>query len=377
MNIRSRPKSSNMTIVLLGASLVIVLAGILVLQLTTRTGTASQGPAAPQAYVPPPTSIADMGGLEFPCWSCPEGQKWPLRFRTNLDILAPLGTGPANAAEWYVQFRKPDGERFAEAQAMMDRRVAGPPRLKKVLPPDDPLLLEAEPWSDQATMRFYPEVLPFEGVSTAFPNLLVPLTFARSWVARGLASEDIESALEDCRRAIRLGRLMRQDDLFVIADLIGLACIRAGAEGLHELAIRHNDMDLAWTASVVLGEVAPQRLLTSERVTRVELEPFASLDANGDLVVRPPDSLIANSEDMVRNDPDRRFRCESMTTLSVIRVFGSARQQQKVTAILDDLVKHPDEMTSLCATWAREGRDIEANRDGIKGWYHLGESGDG
>ena len=31
---------------------------------------------------------------------------------------------------------------------------------------DDPLLREAEPWCDQATMRFYPQFLPLEGYRT-------------------------------------------------------------------------------------------------------------------------------------------------------------------------------------------------------------------
>jgi len=370
MKVQSQSGFQNMTIVLLAVALVVVLAGALVFQLTAGVG-ASEGPSAPQAFVPQPTSITALEDLEVPCWGCPDARKWSISFRTDLDLLAPLGAGSANAAEWFVMFRKPDGERFREAAAMMERRVDGPPRLKKILPPDDPLLLEAEPWCDQATMRFYPDVLPFEGVSTAFPNHLVSLTFARSWVARGLDADDLESGLADCRRAVRLGRLVRQEDVFVLADLIGLACIRAGAEGIYELAVRHGDVELALTASIVLGEVAPQRLLTSERATRVELKPFAFLDTHGTLLVRPPDSVITTAEQMARTDPDRRFRCESMRGLSVIRVFGAPEQQQRVSAFFDELAAHPDEMTALCASWGRDGRDIEANREGIKGWYDL------
>jgi hypothetical protein len=220
-------------------------------------------------------------------------------------------------------------------------------------------------------MRFYPDILPFEGVSSAFPNFLVPLTFARSWVARGLAADDYETALADCRRAVRLGRLLRQEDVFTLADLIGLACIRAGAEGIYQLAVRHGDAELALVASIVLGEVAPQRLLTSERATRVELKPYASLDAKGTLVIRPPDRLIDAAENMARFDPDRRFRCESMTGLAVIRFFAPPEQRRRVTAIFDELVSDPDEGVALCAQWGLDGRDIAANADGIKGWYDL------
>ena len=127
-----------------------------------------------------------------------------------------------------------------------------------------------------------------------------------------------------------------------------------------------------WSISFTLcGTVAPQRLLTSERATRVELKPFASLDTNGTLLIRPPDSLITTAEQMARTDPDRRFRCESMRGLSVIRIFGAPEQQQRVSAFFDELAAHPDEMTALCASWGRDGRDIEANREGIKGWYDL------
>ncbi len=334
---------SNRITVLLAASLVVVLAGFLVFQIGSRTAS-SERLAAPAAMVPQPAAVTSLELLEIPCWGCPEAREWPLRFRTDLDLLAPLGTGPANAAEWFAQFRKPDGERYSDAEKMMARRVEGPPRLKKVLPPDDPLLLEAEPWADQATMRFYPDVLPYEGVSTAYPNFLVLLSFARSWVARGLAADDYESGLTDCRRAVRLGRLLRQEDVITLADLIGLACIRAGAEGIYELAARHGDADLALVASIVLGEVAPQRLLTSERITRVELKPYASLDANGALVIRPPDQLIDEAENMARFDPDRRFRCESMIGLAVIRFFAPPEQRERATATFEELVADPDEI---------------------------------
>ena len=361
---------SSRVVVLLAASSVAVLGGTLVFQLASRTA-ASERLVAPASAVAHPAAIESLEQLEIPCWGCPDAQKWPLRFRTDLDLLAPLGTGQANAAEWFALFRKPDGERYREAEKMMARRVDGPPRLKKVLPPDDPLLIEAESWADQAIMRFYPDVSPYEGVSSAYPNFLVMLTFARSWVMRGLEADDYESALADCRRAIRLGRLLRQEDVITLADLIGLACIRAGAEGIYQLAAHHGDADLALVASIVLGEVAPQRLLTSERATRVELKPYASIDANGALVIQPPDALIDAAENMARFDPDRRFRCESMIGLAVIRYFAPPEQSRRATAIFEELVSDPDEGVALCAQWGLDGRDIAANADGIKGWYDL------
>lgn len=362
-----RTDASKKPQVLFASIIVVALAGVLIVQLSARDGGATRL-RAPEAEVPAPKSLATIADLEFPCWACPDARSWPLEFRTDLDLLAPLGTGSGNAAEFFVQFRKPDGERFAEAEAMMARRVDGPPGLKKVLPPNDPLLEEAEPWCDQAAMRFYPDYLPYEGLWTALPNLLVPLTFARSWVARGLSSEDADRAMEDFRRAIRLGRLLRQEDRTVIADLVGLACIRAGVEGIYSRAVSEGKTELALIASVVLGEVAPQRLYTAERSTRVELKPFASLDDRDALVVDPPATLIDDAVSIARTDPDRRYRCETMVALSVLRFYGREDQRDRAKSVLEELAQDSDERVAECAQWSL---DLKPPEENVREWYGL------
>ena len=127
-----------------------------------------------QVPVPAPKPLV-LEKLTIPCWSCPEANASPLGFRTDLDLLAPLGTGGRNAAEWYAAFTQPDGSRAAQAEAIMNRRI-NHPTLGKVLPPDDPFLAEAQPWLDQATMRFYPDVYALEGFQTKVPNLMLALT---------------------------------------------------------------------------------------------------------------------------------------------------------------------------------------------------------
>lgn len=52
---------------------------------------------------------------------------WPIRFQTDLDLLAPLGDGPANAAEFLARFENEHGARAAEAAAFGARRAL-PPR---------------------------------------------------------------------------------------------------------------------------------------------------------------------------------------------------------------------------------------------------------
>lgn len=309
-------------------------------------------PAAPAATVPAPKAFS-LATLTAPCWGCPEAAKWPIAFRTDLDLLAPLGNGSANAGLFFKDFAKPNGSRYAEAVAAMDRRVDGPGDLGKVLPPDDPLLLEAEPWCDQATMRFYPDFFPLEGYATQLPNLLVPLNLAKSWVARGLASDDPARAMADFRRAIRLGRLLRQEDATIIADLVGLACIRAGAQGIYDFARRTDDAPLAVLASVVFGEHAPQRLLTSERVTKVSLRPFARTGTGGTPTLDLPDAQLEAIVTLARSDPDRRFRGEGILTLSIVRALGTKAQQEKALATMKEIAAGGGPLSSL-ATWTVE-----------------------
>ncbi|MBK9087772.1 MAG: hypothetical protein IPL90_01455 [Holophagales bacterium] len=300
---------------------------------------------APPAKVPPPVAAA---GLKIPCWGCPvEGKSWPTTFRTDLDILAPLGDGAGNAALWLKDFSKAEGSRSEEAEKAAKRRVEGPPEIGKVLPPDDPLLLEAEPWADQAVMRFYPEILPLEGFATPIPNLLLSLTFAKSWVARGLANPDSPTALDDCRRAIRWGRLLRQDDVTVIQDLIGLACIRIGAQGLYDLASRRGDMPLMLASAIVVGEHGPQRLRTMELIR-----------IRGDAVVisgedRAGDGRLDVLVDRARNAPDRRFRGEAVLQLAIVRQEGTRAQRQRAEETLAEIAAAKDPILSALARWAR------------------------
>ncbi len=355
---QSVPRPSRRPHVLIAVALVVSLAALLGVRLLAGArlpGVASRGPAAPKASVPAPKTVV-LSSLQFPCWGCPEAQKWPVTFRTDLDFLAPLGNGPANAGLFFKDFAKPGGSRYTEAAAAMDRRVDGPVELGKVLPPDDPLLLEAEPWCDQATMRYYPDFFPLQGTDTQLPNLLVPLNLAKSWVARGLAGEDPARAIEDFRRAIRLGRLLRQEGATIITDLVGLACIRHGAQGLYDLARRTGDAPIALAAVTILGEHAPQRLLTSERVTRFDLRPYVREAAGGDFVLTLPDSRLDAIAETAKGEPEFRFRGEALITLSMVRVLGTKPQQEQALETLNELATSKDARVAALATWNRDNR---------------------
>jgi hypothetical protein len=329
-----------------------VLVGLAAL-LVVRVATGAR-PEAPRSEVPPPRPV-EVATLLVPCWSCEEARtSWPIRFRTDLDLLAPLGKGPANAAVWFKDFARPSGRRHAEAAAALDRRVEGPPGFGKVLAPDDAFLKEAEPWCDQASMRFYPEIFELKAYDTLIPNLLVPINLARSWVARGETEKDPERAMADFRRAIRLGRLVREEDVLVMADLVGLACIRLGAEGIYRRAATLGDPRLMLIAALVAGEAAPQRLLTSARLTRIDIAPYLRADGAGKTVLDLPEKKLDDLLETATASPDLRFRGEAILGLNVVRFLGTPGQKEKALAILTrTAAEGPGHLASFAA-WSRD-----------------------
>jgi hypothetical protein len=343
--------------VIAAATVILVLAGFLgvrIVDWARASGAAGPGrPTAPPATVPAPRTVG-IETLTVPCWACPESQEWPLRFRTDLDLLAPLGTGPANAAVWFKDFAKPNGSRWAEAKAAMERRVKGPGGVGDVLPPEDPLLLEAEPWCDQATMRYYPDIYPMKGWETQIPNLMFPLTFARSWLARGMAASDPSEAMDDFRRVIRMGRLLRQEDVTVISDLVGLACIRIGTQGIYDLAIKRGDAQTALVAAVVVGEVAPQRLVGTQRLTKTDIQPYMKKDSSGDLALELPEARLDDIVTVATGGADRRFRAEAILELGLIRALGTPAQQGKAMSVLNQLASGSDRILAETAVWSRD-----------------------
>ncbi len=352
--------------VLLAAIIIVVLAGSLGARLISREKPAPVRPA-PEAYVPQPAAL-DVATLDVPCWSCPSATVWPIRFQTDLDLLAPLGEGPGNAAEWFGLFTKEIGPRAVEVTAANEKRVDGPDWVGKVFPPETPLLLEAEPWVDQATMKFYPEIYPLDGYETRVTNLLFALSLARSWIARGLEADNSEAAMADFQRAIRLGRLLRQEDVVIINDLVGLACIHLGTRGVYERALAIGDLENALLASVVLGEVAPQRLRTLERTTATDLIDSIEAGANGELelVLRPGKLHVLI--DVAQSAPDRRFRAEAILGLHTVRWLGTAEERDRAFEVLDTLAADDDPAIAAGAFWSR---DTEMTPEELKIWGSI------
>lgn len=337
--------------VLLASLILVVLSATLVSRVAALGGEAHPGAEqavrpsadpgpAPEALVPAPRRLS-LEQLGVPkCWSCPAiPAMTPLDFQVDLDLLAPLGDGAGNAALWLRQFSKQDGHRGGWSDERVKRKVRG--RLWSVLPPGHPVLLEAEPWMDQALCRFYPDVWEVDGMDTPLPNLLLALTLARSWVVRGLDAEDPEAARQDFRRAVRLGRLLRQENLVAITDLVGLACIRFGAEALYDAARRDGDAPDMLAAARALADGDALRLLASSRlgtITRVTssvrrgwLGP--SLEAGDDAV----DALT-----ILARGGDRRYRFEAIHALQLVRHLGTGEQAEQAASVLEEMTASGD-----------------------------------
>jgi hypothetical protein len=336
--------------VLAAAAAIILLTGLLAIRLMATPASAVTKIVPKSAYVPEPKTIA-LADMQYPAWFDSKSKNWELRFKTDLDLIAPLGTGSENAGLWFADFAKPDGPRLAESNAAIDRRVEHD-IFGKRLPADDPLLKEAESWCDQATMRYYPDIWQIDGFETVIPNLLVQLTFAKSWAARGLEAETTEEAMKDFRRAIRLGRLLRQDDVTIIADLVGLACVRYGVRGIFLWSTTHDMPEQALLASIILSEVAPQRWLTSERVTRVDLSPFMRLLDDGTFSIEVPDERLDAIIALATDNPDRRFLGEATLVSNVFLYHGTPIQQERARALLEKLAASDDAIIVSMARWS-------------------------
>ncbi len=349
----------------LALAVVCGLAATLAASVGAAAAAAVAAPVPPAATVPPPRPC-DLAKLEIPCWACPEAQEWPLRFRTDLDMLAPLGTGTANAATWFAALSRPDGARLAEAEAALARRTeVGDAGL--VLPPDDPLLLEAEPWCDQATMRFYPDVYPVQGFQTRIPHLLLAISLARSWIARGQAATSFDAAMADFRRVVRLGRLFRQDDVASTPDLIGLACIRIGAQAIYDRARAEGHTDLALLAAVVAGEAAPQRLLFAARTAAIDMLPYGHKASDGSWTLDLPETRFAAIRSAATSAPDRRFRLEAAAYLRVVVAAGPQAMRAQARATLEQLQRSDDPIVASDARWCLEHPPGERDLKSLSG----------
>lgn len=329
--------------VLAALSLLLLLAALFAVRVMAR---GVDAPVAPSATVRAPIAI-DISEIPTPlCFGCPDNRNAPLGYQLDLDLLAPLGDGQGNAAEWFKDFahktgaRRESAGRPGYAKRLVENTLQG--KLWKVLPGDDPLLLEAEPWVDQAGCSFYPEIFELEGAATQIPDLLMLVDLARSWVWRGMHSDDPQSAREDFRRAIRLGRLMRQDDVTIIQNLVAVTCIRLGTEALYELARREGDAGTMLVTARVLADGNSFRQGTMSRLSSVDFMPHVQVDEDGTARLMLDDLKLGRMLGALREIPDRAIRMEGALGLQIVMHTGSAEQRERAAKELAAMTEDPD-----------------------------------
>ena len=205
---------------------------------SVATAQAGGLPEAPPASVPEPAplEVAELAARQ------PDAT-W------LLDRLAPLGTGPGNAAEFLAALR-PGAPGHVELEAALRRAGEADLGLDRgpALPTGDPLLLAAAGWMNQARCAFFEGAVPFEGWGTWRPDEELVLLFARSWAAEARATNSPEPA----RRAARLGRMLLQEQSWGDVSLAGHRAVLLGVNELRRQAVaehRWADAIAALTAS--------------------------------------------------------------------------------------------------------------------------------
>lgn len=326
-----------------------------VLLIVVLVVSATPGAIEADSAVPEPTEVS-MADL-------PESYPWathivaddpvPLEFSVDLDLLAPLGARTGNGAIWFAAFAKNIGDRRDEVEAAQASAVAWEyhGKARKVLPPDHALLIEAEPWMDLAVWSFYPEVWDWQGGPTPISNLLFALQLGRSWIARGQTAKGADAAMADYRRTIRLGRLLLQDDVVYIQNLIGIALVRNGAEAIYDDARSRGDGATAALAALVLQDCTALRLELMRRFQRLQVfndfvARFDAGDGERRTELRLPDGRFETVVETALADPSRALRIEAVTPLWITSHLGTETQRAVAKDTLASLRGDPDELVS-------------------------------
>ncbi len=332
-------------------------------------GAIAEGPKAPPSEVdePPRLTLAELPDASD--WTAADWQAGGLDYRIDLDLLAPLGTGGGNLATWLARFMDggPEGDAALGRASTVEIPGFGEWSL---LPFDDPLLLAAEPWIDQRTCRFYPDVFTYDSFDFQLPDLGVSLVLGRTWIARGLGQPGtLEAAKADARRAGRLGRLLLQDDVMVLPNLVGMALIRFGAEALYELARREGDGAGAALAALVLADSAALRAETIRRkdlaedaIAHLVEPPIVGLLTGPVLDIR--DLEVEGVISVAESPASRALRLEALTGLYLVEHMGTRSQSKRAAGVLMRLSADAD---PLVAATADELRKRELDRSELFG----------
>ena len=144
-----------------------------------------------------------------------------------------------------------------------------------------------------------------------------------------------------------------------------MACIHLGTRGVYERALADGDLELALLASVVLGEVAAQRLGTRQRLTSTDLLGSIRLDDRGEVEFGLQPGKLDAVIEAAESSPDRRLRCEAIIGLNIVRCLGSPEESSRAFEVLDALSGSADPIVADAARWSR---DHTTDTDQLKEW---------
>jgi hypothetical protein len=328
-------------------------------------------PAAPAATVPAPRALSSAELETPPCWSClPETEQVP-RLRTDLDAIAPLGTGTGNAATWFASFSGTPAPRAADLSAARKRREEAPVRTQGSSAwflADDPVVQEGAGWADQATFHVELGDRPWPGPDDPLPvNVLLAIQLVKAWVQHGDLAQSPDVARDDYRRCIRLGRLLLQDDQLWTQSRIGRQCIRHGALALHRRALKDGTPADALVADRVLAEVDGALLLDRLMDEELDLREMIVRDEAGVRLAIPAlrlKRLVATA----RTSGDRSWRTAAIGALRSVKNLAPAEEAKTAADALDALAADKDAVVAAAAKWAAttpwEAREATVVADG-------------
>ena len=120
----------------------------------------------------------------------------------------------------------------------------------------------------------------------------------------------------------------------------------------NSLAIGAVSVFLGDRLSVVLGEVPPQRLGTKKHLTTTDLVDSFERNAEGEVIFRLRPGKLDTVIEAAKNAPDRRFRCEAVEGLNIVRSLGTQDQQDRALEVLEELADDADKKVAIAARWS-------------------------
>jgi hypothetical protein len=186
-----------------------------------------------------------------------------------------------------------------------------------------------------------------------------------AWSVAYDRATDAARTKEDYRRAVRLGRLILQDDVTLIANLVGLECIRIGARGLYEQARREGDSETMLAASLALHDADAIRQIAAERITRITVPAEYRWHWSHPLspTIRATDEQFEAALAMAKTDPSRALRLEGQWALMGYVVAGTRAQGRQAREALVALSRDPDPLVASSARATLEAADRTSWRE--------------